>query len=163
MLKVFFQWLKRWREMGILFPYFKQRPKVEAYKKRVFTLEDHVVFYVKPYAWVILPLKTDYMGLQGRREHKTAKSWSFDQSCAQPLSRVWLFLCEPMDSSLLGSSVHGIFQARILESVAISSSRGSSWPRDWTWVSCISCIVGRFFIAEPSGMAWPNLSLLHLS
>ena len=39
-----------------------------------------------------------------------------------------------------GSSVQGIFQARILKWVAISNSRGSSWPRDWTWVPCISCI-----------------------
>ena len=43
------------------------------------------------------------------------------------LSRVWL--CDPMDWSLPGSSVHGIFQARILEWVAISWSRGSSQPR----------------------------------
>ena len=42
-----------------------------------------------------------------------------------------------MDHSLTGSSVHGILQARILEWVAISFSRGSSWPRDQTWVSCI--------------------------
>ena len=50
--------------------------------------------------------------------------------------------CDPMDCSLPGSSVCGILQARILEWVAISSSRGSSPPRDQTWVSCI---VGRFF------------------
>ena len=43
-----------------------------------------------------------------------------------------------MDCSLPGSSVHGIFQARILEWVAISFSRGSSWPRDWTQVSHIT-------------------------
>ena len=42
-----------------------------------------------------------------------------------------------MDCSLPGSSVHGISQARILEWVAISFSRGSSWPRNWTQVSCI--------------------------
>ena len=42
-----------------------------------------------------------------------------------------------MDCSLPGSSVHGIFQARILEWVAISFSRGSSQLRDWTLVSCI--------------------------
>ena len=42
-----------------------------------------------------------------------------------------------MDCSLPGSSVHGIFQARVLEWVAISFSRRSSWPRDWTQVSCI--------------------------
>ena len=48
-------------------------------------------------------------------------------------------LGNPMDYSLLDSSVHGIFQARILEWVAISFSRGSSRPRDWTRVSCVSC------------------------
>ena len=42
-------------------------------------------------------------------------------------------------------SVHGILQARILEWVAISSSRESSWPRGWTHVSCDSCIAGKFF------------------
>ena len=49
-----------------------------------------------------------------------------------------LTLCDPMDCSLPISSVHGIFQARILEWVAISFSRGSSQPRDRTWVSCIA-------------------------
>ena len=47
-------------------------------------------------------------------------------------------LCDPMDSSLPGSTVHGIFQARILEWAAISFSRGSSQPRDRTPVSCIA-------------------------
>ena len=51
-------------------------------------------------------------------------------------------LCDPMDYSPPGSSVHGILQARILEWVAISFSRGSSWPRDQTQVSCIA---GRCF------------------
>ena len=46
-------------------------------------------------------------------------------------------LCNPMDCSPPGSSVHGIFLVSLLEWVAISSSRGSSWPRDWTWVSYI--------------------------
>ena len=62
-------------------------------------------------------------------------------------SEVWMAqspqtLCNPMDCSPPGSSVHGISQARILEWVAISFSRGSSLPRDWTWVSCVA---GRFF------------------
>ena len=43
-------------------------------------------------------------------------------------------LFDPMDWSLPGSSVHGIFQARILKWVTISFSRASSWPRDWTQV-----------------------------
>ena len=51
-------------------------------------------------------------------------------------------LCDLMDYSPPGSSVHGILQARILEWVAISFSRGSSWPRNQTRVSCIA---GRFF------------------
>ena len=49
-------------------------------------------------------------------------------------------LCDPMDRSLPGSSVHWIFQARIPEWVAMPSSRGSSQPRDQTCVSYISCI-----------------------
>ena len=51
-------------------------------------------------------------------------------------------LCDPMVCSLPGSSVPGILQARILEWVALSFSRRSSQPRDWTWVSRI---VGRHF------------------
>ena len=49
-------------------------------------------------------------------------------------------LCDPMDYSLPGSSVHGTLQAKILEWVAISFSRGSSQTRDQTWVSCITGI-----------------------
>ena len=49
-------------------------------------------------------------------------------------------LCNPMDCSLPGSSAHGIFQARIMEQVAISYCRGSFQPRDQTHISCISCI-----------------------
>ena len=47
-------------------------------------------------------------------------------------------LCDTMDCSPPGSSVHGILQARILEWVAIFFSRGSSRPRNWTWVSLVA-------------------------
>ena len=66
-------------------------------------------------------------------------------------------LCDPMDCSLPGFSIHGIFQARVLEWVAISFSRGSSWPRDQTQVSCIA---GRRFTlwatreAHQSSVTW---------
>ena len=64
------------------------------------------------------------------------RKWSeVAQSC--------LTLCNPMDCSLAGSPIHGIVQARVLEWVASSFPRGSSRPRDWTW---ISSIVGRCFI-----------------
>ena len=56
---------------------------------------------------------------------------SVTQSC--------LTLCDPVEYSPPGFSVHGIFQARILEWVAISFSRGSSWPRDWTRISWVAC------------------------
>ena len=60
-------------------------------------------------------------------------------------SCVQLF-CDAMYYSLPGSSVHGIFQARILDCIATAFSRGSSQPRDRTWVSCI----GRWFLYH-----WP--------
>ena len=64
------------------------------------------------------------------------------------LSHIQLF-CDPMDCSPPGSTVHGFLQARILEWVGISSSRGSSRPRDGTHFSCVSCTAGGFFTAEP--------------
>ena len=71
------------------------------------------------------------LGTQGR-------SWKWKWNWSHS---VCLFATS-MDCSLAGSSVHGIFQARILEWVAISFSRRSSQLRDWTQVSCI---VGRCF------------------
>ena len=58
--------------------------------------------------------------------------------CRYLVSKLYPPLSQPHELSLLSSSVHGIFQARILEWVAISSSRGFSQPRNWTWVSCAS-------------------------
>ena len=63
--------------------------------------------------------------------HLKVKLW-VAQSC--------LTLCNPMDCSPPGSSIHWILQARILEWVAMPFSRGSSWPRALTHVSCVSCI-----------------------
>ena len=60
-------------------------------------------------------------------------------------------LFNPMDCNPPDSSIHGILQTRILEWVAVSFSKGSSWPRDLTCLFCDSCIAGRFFTAEPPG------------
>jgi len=68
--------------------------------------------------------------------------------CAQLLNRVQLFVTF-MNWSKPGSSVHGISQAIILQWVAISSSRGSSWPRDGIHIIHVSFIVGEFFTTEP--------------
>ena len=60
-------------------------------------------------------------------------------------------LCDPMDCSLPGSSVHGILQARILQWVVMPSSRGTSQPRDQTHISYVSCF-GRWALPlEPPG------------
>ena len=64
------------------------------------------------------------------------------------VAKLYLTLCNPMDYSLPGSSIHGIFQARVLEWVAIPSSRGSSQPRNQTQVSRI---VGRHFTVWATG------------
>ena len=64
--------------------------------------------------------------------------------CARSLQSC-LTLCNPVDRSPPGSSVHGVLQARELEWVATPFSRGSFWSRDWTCVSGVSCTVGGFF------------------
>ena len=63
-------------------------------------------------------------------------------------------LCDPMDWCLLVSSVHGIFLAWILEWVAISSSRGSSWPRDWTHAILLLHWPVDSLPLAPSGSQW---------
>ena len=80
--------------------------------------------------------------------------------CCHWVAQSCLTLCHPVGCSPPGSSVHAILQARIQEWVAMPSSRGSSWPRDSTQVSCIA---GRFFITEPPGkphkMAFSHLNI----
>ena len=61
----------------------------------------------------------------------------FLQTLLKVVTQLCLALCDPMDWSLPGSSIHGILQARKLQRVAISFSRGFSWPRDWTLVSSL--------------------------
>ena len=91
-------------------------------------------------AWKI-PWTEEPGRLQSMRSQRIGHDWATElnwSEVAQPCPT----LCNPMDCSLPGSSIHGIFQARVLEWVAISCSRGSSWPRDRTQVSHI---VGRHF------------------
>ena len=67
-------------------------------------------------------------------KHYTEYDSTFGKKCrcmyVSACAQLCLTLCDPMDCNLPGSFVHGIFQARILEWVAVSSSRGSSQPRD---------------------------------
>ena len=78
------------------------------------------------------------------------KPISYETSVLDSLlvTQLYLTLCNPIDCSPPDSSVHGILQARILEWVAISFSRGSSQPGDQTRIYCIA---GEFFTTEPHG------------
>ena len=69
--------------------------------------------------------------------------------CLYSVMKSCLTLCDPMEHSPPGSSVHEISQASILEWVAISFSGGSSQPRDWT--CALPALAGRLFTAESSG------------
>ena len=123
------------------------------------------LLHIVPSAWKALstnPLATPFTWL--------TFLWSSTQRDLPPLPSSVCVSCSvmsnplrPMDWSRPGSSVHGILQARILEWVAISFSRGSSQPRDWAHVSCVSCIVRGFFTHwAMKGMAVPLLFPLNL-
>ena len=91
-------------------------------------------------------------GTEGYRSEWTCKRKK-ESEVAQLCPTLW----DSMDCSLPGSSIHGIFQTRILEWVAISFSRRSSWPRDWTH---ISHIIGRHFIVWATREEWTCISVL---
>ena len=76
-------------------------------------------------------------------------------ACMHPnLLQSCLNLCDPMNRSLPGFCIHGILQAGILEWVIMLSFRGSSWPKDWTPVSYVSCI-GRQVLYHESHLGSP--------
>ena len=78
-------------------------------------------------------------------------------AAAAKLLQLCVTLCDPMDCSLPGSSVHRILKARIVEWVAVPSSRGSSLPRDQTHISYMSpAFAGKFFTTSAT---WEALAL----
>ena len=84
----------------------------------------------------------------------------FTQGCGGVCSvaQSCLTLWDPTEYSPTGSSVHGISQARLLEQVSISSSKGSFLPRDWNQGSASPALVGRFFTTEPPGKPLPKVT-----
>ena len=109
---------------------------------RVLNRFSHVQLLVTP--WTAAYQAPPSMGFS-RQEYWSAVPLSSLSESESEVTHSCPTLCNPMDCSPLGSSVHEIFQARVLEWVAIPFSRGSSRPRDWTCISCVSCI-GRWIL-----------------
>ena len=148
---------------ALLFIYFIHRsmylliptPKLSHF--HLFPFGNHVYFlwkdtnlYPIPIPYILIctpdmPRNVESSSLaKSRRAFKASHALCFSMQHECMLAKTLqscLTLWNPIDHSLPGSSVHGILQARILW-VAILFSRGSSQPRDWTWVSCIA---GGFF------------------
>ena len=81
------------------------------------------------------------------------QTWYYTTAAAAQSLQLCPSICDPWTVAHQAPLPMGILQARILEWVVISFSRGSSWPRDQT---CVSCTAGRFFTAEPLGKSQFN-------
>ena len=101
---------------------------------------NHLIYAIQQLIWNSRPHKSLHTHVYSSFIQKL-KAMKMSFSTAKSL-QLCLTLCNHMDYSPLGSSVHGILQTRILEWVATPFSRGSPQPRARTWVSCIG---GRFF------------------
>ena len=142
-------WRRKWQPTPVFLPGESHRQRSLADYSPQGHKESHTAEWLtllllqKEWRWCILsawvystlPLKKSVFFKRNIYFHMCA--------CAQPCPTP----CNPMDYSPPGSSVHGIPQVRILEWVAISSSMGSSWPRDQTCISWVFSIAGGFFTA----------------
>ena len=123
-------------------------------------LEEVMATHSGILAWRI-PWTEEPGGLQSTGSQRVGHAWATQPKTAQHqeaegkcyflIAKLCLTLCDPVGCSQPISPVNGIFQARILEWVAMLSSKGSSWPRDGTQVSCVSCTAGGFFTTDPWG------------
>ena len=104
---------------------------------------------------IILPqrLSSALPRVRGRPQLPSLDPLILVHACVRACVHTQLFLTlhSLMDYSLPGSSVHGIFQARILEQVTTSFSRRSSWHRDQTYISVSPALAGGFFISWATG------------
>ena len=108
----------------------------------------------------IINLETVERYLQELEEMRRSYSKGSKFESESEVAQSYPTLCDPIDCSLPASFVCGIFQARVLEWVAISFSRRSSQPRDWTWVSCIA---GRRFTIWATREARESLNYVIIS
>ena len=108
----------------------------------------HGVFQASVLEWVAISFSRGSSQPRARTQFSRIVDRRFTVWKERKVAQSCPTLCDPMDCSRPGFSVHGIFQARVLEWAAISFSRGSSHPRDRTQVSLIA---GRFFTPKPPG------------
>ena len=130
-----------------------QRSRNLEWHLRIFPTRSSCIYLLKNLGWfyfVVFFLTSDIRCLVHWFSNVFSKWVLVAQSCPT--------LCNPMDCSPPGSSVHGILQTRILEWVAISFSRGSSQPRDRTQMFCVA---GRFFTIWATREA-PVFSKIHI-
>ena len=113
--------------------YFQLKPNLTVTQNQY---SSHIHFYLGPSPQICSCLHCYLSAISLWRCNKIKRKKESEDA------QLCLTLCDPMDCRLPGSSVHGIFQARVLEWVTISFSRESSRPRDQT---CVSCIAGRRF------------------
>ena len=100
-------------------------------------IEKHLNFLEIPLQNWVTGLKCNRFELKQKVTEVSRWMPSRGMKSESEVAQWCLTLCDPMDCSLPGSSVHGIFQARVLEWISTSFSRGSSQPRDRTWISHI--------------------------
>ena len=93
--------------------------------RNIFKYKKSIRFYTPPTFCIF-----DSLSFSCAISSFTFKYWKWSE-----VTQLCLTLCDPVDCSPPGSSIHGISQERVLEWVALSISRRSSQPRDWTWVS----------------------------
>ena len=114
-------------EAQLIFVYQKKERERIHWITQLIRYSDWAVRILNFQLKLCLPLRSDVSSHPHQTVLLTAADW---------FSGEVMYFCNPMDCSLPDSSVHEIFQARILEWVAIFFSRVSSWPRDQTCVSC---------------------------
>ena len=124
---------KKKKNLGISYHNFRKSKIVKEFWKKS---EEKYIFSIKEQGKLYL---TDF---------------SACLECSCLVTRPCLTLWTPLDCTPPDFSHHGIFQSRILEWVTISSSRGSSQPRDSTFISFVSCIVGGFFTLWAIRESW---------
>ena len=116
--------------------------------------------FLKNHTSIKLNIFSSLMETNEKFPYLKVASWF--ATCLQSCLTLW----DPTDCSSPGFSVHRILQARILEWVAMASSRGSSWPREWTWASCLlHWKAGSLPLAPPgkiSEVKWKSLSHVRL-